>query len=135
MATWQETRDHLQTKYKLLNDEAEWIGLGFAFNRDGKVLHQRVRVEQRAIGDIPGVMIWCDVIDAASVPPHKALVRNMAFAIGALAIHEGLYVLVAILPLDGIVWSTFDTIIETLARDAASLREDAPGAAGAPPSS
>lgn len=135
MASWQEIRDHLRSKYKLLNDDDAWMGLGFAFNREGKVLHQRVRVEPRAIGNIPGVMVWCDVVDAASVPAQKALVRNMAFSIGALAIHEGLYVLVAVLPLDGVVWGTFDTILENLARDAASLREDAPGAAGSPPSS
>lgn len=133
MATWQETRDHLRSKYKLLNDDAAWMGVGFAFTRDGRTLHQRVRVEPRAIGKIPGVLIWCDVIETASVPAQKALVRNMAFPIGALAIHEGLYVLVAVLPLDGIVWSTFDAIIETLARDAATLREDAPGGAGSRP--
>ena len=126
MPTWDETREHLRSKYKLLHDDAAWMGLGFAFMREGKALHQRVSVEPRTIHELSGVMVRCDVVDASSVPPHKALARNMAFPIGALAIHDGLFVLVASLPLDGIVWDTFDAIIENLARDAASLREDAP---------
>ena len=129
MPTWEETREHLRTKYKLLNDDPAWIGVGFGFIRSGRL--QRVRIEPHAIGEIPGVRIWCDVLDASRVPEHIALARNMAFPIGALAIHEGIYVLVALLPLDGLVWSTFDTIIESLARDAASLREDAPAASDA----
>ncbi len=129
MATWDEIREHLRSKYKLLNDDAAWIGLGFAFERESKTLHQRVRVEPRSVHGLPGVMIWCDVLPADKVPPQKALVRNMAFPIGALAIHEDLYVLVAVLPLDGVAWASFDVIIESLARDAANLREDAPPAA------
>ncbi|MCA9674559.1 MAG: hypothetical protein H6708_17575 [Kofleriaceae bacterium] len=128
MPTWEETRDHLRATYKLLHDDAAWMGIGFAFMRDGKALHQRVRVEPRDIYGVPGVMAWCDVVPVGAVPAEKVLQRNMAFRIGALAAHEGLLVLVATLPLDGVVFGTFDKILEHLARDAASLREDAPPA-------
>ena len=126
MPTWDETREHLRSKYKVLHDDAEWVGIGFAFMHEGKPLSQRVRVQQRSIHGLPGVMAWCDVTDAGAVPADKVLVRNMAFPIGGLALYDGLLVLVVTLPLDGVVWDTFDTILEHLARDAASLREDAP---------
>ncbi|MGE0401175.1 MAG: hypothetical protein AB7T06_30985 [Kofleriaceae bacterium] len=129
MPTWDETREHLRTKYKLMQDDAAWVGLGFNFTIDGKQLTQRVRVEPRSIGPIPGLLVWCDVVEATRVPPQKALERNFAFPIGALAIHQGLIVLMATLPLESVIFTTLDLIIENLARDAAVLRDNAPGAA------
>jgi hypothetical protein len=128
MPTWNETREHLRTKYTLMQEEAAWVGLGFSFPINGKQLKQRVRIENRTIGPIPAVTILCDVIEAARVPPQKALERNYAFPIGGLVVHRGLMMLKATLPLEGIVFSTLDLIIENLARDAAVLRDAVPAA-------
>ncbi len=128
MPTWEETRDHLRTKYTLMQEEAGWIGLGFALSIGGKEMKQHVRVENRTIGPIPALTIMCDVIEAARVPASKALERNYAFPIGGLVVHQGLMMLKATLPLEGLVFTTLDLILENLARDAAVLRDAVPAA-------
>ncbi|MFN0251984.1 MAG: hypothetical protein ACKV2T_34225 [Kofleriaceae bacterium] len=130
MPTWDETRDYLRSKYQLMHDDAAWVGVGIAFQADGKTLQQRVRIEPRKIGPIPGILIGCEVVEATKVPPAKALERNFAFPIGGLATFKGSLILMAVLPLEGLQWNTLTLILENLAKDAAVLRETAPGGAG-----
>ena len=127
MPTWDETREQLRTKYKLIKDDPAWIDLGFGFKVDDREVVQPVRIGPITVEKITGLVIWADVVESARVPTEKALVRNNGFAIGGLAIHQGRYVLRATVPLD-VSWDTFDTILQYLAREAARLRDSAPGA-------
>jgi hypothetical protein len=129
MPTWYEIRNRLRSKYQLQHDDPAWVGVGFAFPMNGKQVQQTVRIEEHKIGPIPGIRIGCEVIAANRVPPHKALERNFAFPIGALAIFQDSYVIICALPLEGLQWNALDLIMQNLAKDAAALRESAPPAA------
>lgn len=126
MPTWDDARSYLRTKYKLMKDEPTWVGLGFGFKIGDREVLQRISVESATIEKLPALVIWGDVVEATLVPHEKALARNMGFAIGGLAIHKGLYVLRASLPLDGLDWSTLDTVLVYLAREAGRLRDSLP---------
>jgi hypothetical protein len=127
MPTWDDARQHLRTKYKLKKDDAACVDLGFGFRGDGRDVIQPIRIGPVAIEKTPALLIWADVVEAKRVPPEKALARNNAFTIGGLAIHQGRYVLRATLPLDALSWDTFDTVLHYIAREAARLRDSAPG--------
>lgn len=124
--TWDELRTVLRSKYQLQHDDASWVGVGFTFPMNGKQAQQQVRIEPHMIGPVPAIRIGCPVIEASRVPPQKALERNVAFPIGALALVQGSYVIIATLPLEGLPWSTLELILQNLAKDAAALREGAP---------
>lgn len=127
MPTWDETREHLRAKYKLMKDEPTWVGLGFGFKAKDREVTQRVHIEKHTIADMPAVMIVADVVEATRVPHEAALKRNMTFAIGGIAIHEGRYLVRVALPLANIEWSTLETVLEYIAREAARLRDTVPG--------
>ena len=126
MPTWDDARQQLRTKYKLIKDDPAWVDLGFGFKVDNREVVQPIRIGPVSIEKTPALMIWADVVEASRVPAEKALARNNGFSIGALALHQGRYVLRATLPHD-VPWETFDTVLQYIAREAARLRDSAPG--------
>lgn len=126
MPTWDDARQHLRTKYKLIKDDAAYVDLGFGFKADGREVVQPIRIGPIEVEKIAGLVIWADVVEATRVPADKALARNNAFAIGGLALHQGRYVLRATVP-DDASWDTFDAVLRYIAREAARLRDSAPG--------
>jgi len=127
MATWQEVRAHLAQKYQIAKDEPNWIGLGWKVPTDKHgELTQHQRVEPVTVNGETWILVWSPIVEINRVPPLKVLERNMTFVIGSIAIHEGLYVFRAVLPLEGLDWKLFDANLEAVARESAVLKADAP---------
>lgn len=126
MPTWDETREHIKSNYKVAMDEPAWLGLAFSFTLDGRDVTQRERVEPTMALGAQALLVWSDVIEANRVPNKLALQRNMSFEIGALAISENLYVLRVVIPLEGMSWAVLDNALVYVAREAARLREAVP---------
>ncbi|MFN0253154.1 MAG: hypothetical protein ACKV2T_40145 [Kofleriaceae bacterium] len=123
MPTWDETKDYLRTKYKLMKDEPTWIGLGFGFKVGEREVLQSMRVIRCEVEGLPAIDISGDIVASDKVPHEKALQRNMAFAIGGIAIHKDNYVLRATVLLDGLALDALDKVLVSLAREAARLRD------------
>ncbi|MFN0246636.1 MAG: hypothetical protein ACKV2T_06990 [Kofleriaceae bacterium] len=128
MATWEQTKSHLREKFLLAVDEPAWIGLGWKFKAKNGVddVVQRQRIELAQAFGQPHVIVMSDIVPVEKVPERVVLVHNMTLAIGAIAISEGVYVLRAVLPLDGVSFEHLDRVLEYVAHEAARLRESTP---------
>jgi hypothetical protein len=126
MPTWDETREYLRSKYKLMKDEPTWIGLGFGFKLGDREVTQPVRVIKLEFEGLAALDISGDVTSADRVPHDKALARNMGFPLGGLAIHNNNYVLRATVLLDGLPFAALDKVLVHIAREAARLRDGVP---------
>lgn len=123
MATWVEVQEHLRGRFKLAVDQPSWIGLAWRFDvPSGGPLLQRQRIELAHASGQPHALVLCDVVPEDAFPPRDALVHNMALAIGALAVHEGIVVLRHLFPLDKLDRADFDRALELMAHEAARLR-------------
>lgn len=126
MPTFDELREYVRSKYKVAMDEPGWLGLAFSFKLDGTDVGQRERIEPVTALGRPAVLLWSDIISSDKVPHKLALQRNMSFELGGVAISGDLYVFRLVLPLDDLSWSTLDSAMVYVAREAARLREGIP---------
>ncbi len=89
MPTWAEVQEYARSKYKLADDQEGNFRLVFEYDnrRLQAVIVSRFEALNRE---------WCDFASAAckldQMPPEEALRRNYQFAVGALALHEDIYV-------------------------------------------
>lgn len=129
MPTWEQTKQHLRETFTIAVDEPEWIGLGWKFKSAGgsEDVLQRQRVELAQAFGTPHLIVLCDIIDVSRVPEQVVLRHNMTLAIGAVAISESIYVLRAVLRLEGLSFDVLDETLEYVAHEAARLRESTPG--------
>ncbi|MBS1123319.1 MAG: hypothetical protein H6Q90_5547 [Deltaproteobacteria bacterium] len=128
MATWAETRAHLQQTFTIAVEQPEWIGLGWKFKpaTPGEDVLQRQRIELvQAIG-APHLLVLSDIIEVNRVPMRTVLEHNMTLAIGGIAISDDVYVLRAVVPLEHLDFPYFDRMLAYIAHEAARLRESTP---------
>jgi hypothetical protein len=120
MPTWDETKDHLRTRFKLLREEPTWIHMGWTFEGEERVQEERVELRQ-AVGE-PHVLVVCDVVGVEQMDAREALAHNMTLAAGALALVDDRVVLRLVHPLEDLRFERLDRWLELLAHEAARLR-------------
>jgi hypothetical protein len=133
MPTWEETQNHIRSKFKLVVDEARWMGLSWRIPAEPEPVLQRERVELVQAFGLPHLLILCDVFPEDQMSPTDALAHNMTLAIGSLALTEKVYVLRHVLALDGLGWPELERSLEYVAHEAGRLRYRASKPAPVPP--
>jgi hypothetical protein len=120
MPTWDETKEHLRQRFKLLREEPTWLLMGWTFEGEPRVQEERIELRQ-AVGE-PHLLIVCDVVGGDQMEAREALEHNMTLAAGALALVEGRIVLRHVHPLEDVRFERLDRWLELLAHEAARLR-------------
>src|SRR5688572_6985145 len=120
MPTWEETKDHLRQRFKLLREEPTWILMGWTFEGEPRVQEERIELRQ-ALGE-PHVLIACDVVGVDQMEPSEALAHNTTLAVGGLALVDGRIEPRHVHPLEDLRIERLDRWLELLAHEAARLR-------------
>jgi hypothetical protein len=122
MPTWDETKEHLRIRFKLLREEPTWISMGWTFEGEDRVQEERIELRQ-ALGE-PHLMILCDVVGVDQMEPREALAHNITLAAGALALVDDRVVLRLVHPLEDLRFERLDRWLELVAHEAARLRRN-----------
>ena len=121
MATWEELQARLRTTYKLVQDQATWVAMGWTFPGDPPI-RQLVSVACEAAVGRPWLVIGADAGPATAIPPAQALARNADMAMGALATIGGNCIVRFACPMDAATWDLVELALRLLASEAVKIR-------------
>lgn len=127
MPTWEETQIYLRSRYRLIKDEADWLGMEWPIDCEGETVMQRLKLERIAAWDEPWLLLRSAICDESKLDARGALRYNALIAIGSLMIENGRCYLRATLPLMELTWAQLDRAIEFVAREATKLRTQGSG--------
>ena len=128
--SWTDVQEHLRSRYKLQQDEAQSFLLGFAFDAPGHEgaslahaqLVQGVHGQQLVVDGRSFVLLRAEVCSDRALDPLGALMHSAKLVLGGLVLAGNHYVLRYCLPLASLDLADLDYALEYLARDAAMTR-------------
>ena len=91
MATWEDVKSHLRSKFRISSEEHNMISLDFEV-AGSRV--QRILISSFEAMGKGWLLYRSRVCERARLEPEDALRRNSSFAVGFLALAEGFYELV-----------------------------------------
>lgn len=120
MPTWGEIQEYARSKYKLSRDEDNYFALIFAFD-DGR--SQQIFVRKFDAFDQECIEFRTPVCKEDEMSEKVALSKNAEFALGALAIEDGLYFMMYNVPLRNLDIEEFELPLHVLASCADDLEK------------
>ncbi len=123
MSTWEETRNYIRGRYRLLRDEPDWLGLECNVHDAGEPATLRLKLERVTAFSEPWLLLRCAICDEGALDVRSALHYNSDLAVGALALEAGRCYLRAALPLETLTWPHLDRCLAFLAEEATKLRQ------------
>jgi hypothetical protein len=127
MPTWDDVRAHVRSRYRLVKDEPDWLGMVWTFVHERKKFQQRVKVERIAVNGADWVLVLAAICKADKIDAAGALRFNARLAVGSIGIERNMCYLRGSLPVDTLVLRDLDRLIEVVARETARMRR--PGGA------
>jgi hypothetical protein len=121
MPSWSEIQEYARSKYKLSRDEDDHFALIFSFPDDRS---QQIFVKRFEAFDQECVEFRTPVCNEADMNPKVALTKNAEFAIGALALDDGLIFLMHNAMLKNLDMDEFELPLHVLASCADDLEQE-----------
>lgn len=125
MPTWDEAQGYQRTKYRLIRDEPNWLGMEWQTASeisDGEPATHCLKIECISAFERPWLLLLATICAEDNIDVRSALRYNALLAIGSLAVDSGRCYLRAALPLGTITWAELDRAIEFIASEATKLR-------------
>ena len=88
MATWEDVKKHLRSKFRIASEDRNLVALDFEV-AGGRV--QRIVISNFEAMGKGWLLYRSRVCERARLDPEEALRRNSSFAVGFLALTEGFY--------------------------------------------
>jgi hypothetical protein len=121
MPTWKETQEYIRSRYRLVKDEEDWIGMEWGSSVDGRWMTQRLKIERISAFAQPWLLIRSALCAEDKIEARSALLYNARLSVGSIALENGRCYLRAAMPLDNLTWPHLDEAIELVASEAAKL--------------
>lgn len=97
MATWEDVKTHLRTKFQIMQEDRSYVVLNFSLSQNRT---QRIVINSFEAMNKRWLLFRSRVCERARLDPEEALRRNSSFAVGFLALSEGFYEVVYTVQLD-----------------------------------
>src|SRR5262245_42904214 len=123
MPAWEEVRAHLRSRYQLVVDDAEWVGMVWAFTYRDLTIEQRLKVERVATEAGDWLVVRAAVCPANKIDPLDALRFSARLAIGGLIVAGEMCYLRTTFPMKTVTYEDLDRAIEYIARETARLSD------------
>lgn len=97
MATWDDVKQHLRSKFQIMQEDRSFVVLNFALNQNRA---QRIVISAFEAMNKRWLLFRSRICERARLDPEEALRRNSSFAVGFLALSEGFYEVVYTVQMD-----------------------------------
>lgn len=122
MATWDEVRAHLRSRWRVEHDTPTELAISFKFVIGAGEMHQALVVTPTQVEGAPWLAILGDLFPESSLSPRGALVYADRMPFASIVLRDDRYLVRFGLALSGLGLDSLDWHLGIVAREAVQLR-------------